>query len=146
MIRRMARRVDSGEAKLGALEREALPRAAIGREPVAFVEADDLCARAILQPHRPGRVVGMGVGDDDPADAIAAACGHGVEVAGVVRTRVDDGDLVDAHQVGVGARARHQPGVGGEDPPHERADRRRHADRQVRHVMSVRPHGEDDAI
>ena len=44
------------------------------------------------------------------------AAGDGVEVGGVVRARVDDRDLVDADQVGVGARPGHHPGVAAEDP------------------------------
>ena len=60
-------------------------------------------------------VVGVGVGAQDPADAVAAAAGDGVEVAGVVGARIDDGDLVDADEVGVRARARHHARVGRQD-------------------------------
>ena len=46
---------------------------------------------------------------------------------GVVGTGVDHDDLVDADEVGVGARAGHQPGVVGDDAPHQRAQRAGHA-------------------
>ena len=75
-------------------------------------EGQDLGAGALLEPGRAGRVVGVGVGAQDPADAIATAAGDGVEVRRVVGTRVDHRDLVDADEVGVGAGAGHDPGLG----------------------------------
>ena len=80
-----------------------------------------------LRPGGAGRVVGVGVGADDPTDAVAAATGDGVEVVGVVGPRIDDDDLVDAHEVGVGAGPGHHPGVGGDDATHQRAERAGHA-------------------
>ena len=91
-------------------------------EPVARVEGQDLGAGAGLEAGGAGRVVGVGVGADDPADAIAAAADDGVEVGVVVGPGVDHGDLVDADEVGVGAGAGHDAGVGGDDAPDQRAE------------------------
>ena len=41
------------------------------------------------RPAAPGRVVGMGVGDDDPADPARPELGQRVQMAGVVGTGVD---------------------------------------------------------
>ena len=76
-------------------------------------ERQDLGAGALLEARGAGRVVGVGVGEQDPADAVAAAAGDGVEVGVVVGPGVDDDDLVDADQVGVGARAGHHARVVG---------------------------------
>ena len=65
----------------------------------------------LLQAGRAGGVVLVGVGEQDPADAVAAAAGDGVEVGVVAGPGVDDRDLVDADQVGVGAGAGHHPRV-----------------------------------
>ena len=48
----------------------------------------------------------------------AAGGGHGVEVPGVVGTGVDDRQLFPPHQVGVGPRPGHHPGVARPDPDH----------------------------
>ena len=82
----------------------------------------------------------MGVGADDPTDAVAAAAGDGIEVAGVVGAGVDDRDLVDADQVGVGAGAGHHPRVGRHDPAHQRAQGPGHAgdERRWRRDLGVR--------
>ena len=57
-----------------------------------------------------------------------------VDVAGVVGTRIDDRDLVDADEVRVGAGAGERAGVRGDDAAHERRERARDAGRQVGHV------------
>ena len=59
---------------------------------------------------------------------------------GVVGSGVDDRDLVDADQVGVGAGAGHQPRVGGHDPTHQRAQGSGHAgdERRWRRHLVVR--------
>ena len=86
--------------------RVAVDEVAVAHQAVAVGERQDLGAGALLEAGGPRRVVGVGVGAQDPPDAAAAGRGDGVEVLGVVGTRVDDRDLVDADQVGVGARAR----------------------------------------
>ena len=85
--------------------------------PARRPEGQDLGAGALLEADGAGGVVLVGVGEQDPADAVAAAAGDGVEVGGVAGTGVDDRDLVDADQVGVGAGAGHHPRVLGHDAP-----------------------------
>ncbi len=124
MVRGVAGRVDGLEAELGRLDQRRR-RASLRStsRPSRASERQDLGAGARLQAGRTRRVVGVGVGAHDPADAIAAAAGDGVEVLGGVGTRVDHRDLVDADQVGVGARAGHHARVGRDDAPHQRAQR-----------------------
>ena len=52
------------------------PTARVGVEAVAGAEAEDLGPGARGQAGRPRRVVGVGVGDDDPADAARAQLGE----------------------------------------------------------------------
>ncbi len=94
-----------------------------------------LGAGAGLAARRRRGVVGVGVGADDPADAVAAAAGDGVEVPGVVGPGVDHHDLVDADEVGVGAGAGHLPGVGGDDAPDHGAERAGHPVHQRRPLV-----------
>ena len=65
----------------------------------------------------PGAVVGVGVGDHDPADPAAPpALGQGGQVTGVVGAGVDHRQLGRADQVGVGAGAGHHARVRRRDP------------------------------
>ena len=127
MVRRVAGRVHGAEHELGGLDHVAVGHRPVDGEAVARVEGQHLGAGAGLEAGDAGGVVGVGVGADDPADAVAAAAGDGVEVAGVVGPGIDHHDLVDADEVGVGARAGHHPRVGGHDAPHQRAQRAGHA-------------------
>ena len=71
-----------------------------GAEVLAYEERDGLeIDRALGQTGGAGRVVGVGVGARDPADAVAAAARDRVEVGVVVRARIDDHDLVDADEL-----------------------------------------------
>ena len=148
MVRGMARRVDRAQRDVADLEALAIVEHVVGLERRVLSRrcrpAEHLRAGRFLDRGSGGRMVEMRVRAEHPLDV---ADGEDLlDVRGDVGSGVDDRVILLSDDVGVGARTRHQPGVGGEDPPHERADRRRHADRQVRHVMSVRPHGEDDAI
>src|SRR5690606_18108674 len=103
---RVARRVDGGEVELGRLDDVAVGQRAVEPDLALAVpgpEPEHRGARPLAEAGRAGRVVLVGVGQQDPADAVAAAAGDGVEVGVVGRAGVDDGDLVDADQVGVGA-------------------------------------------
>ena len=119
--------MDGAEHELGGLDRVAVGERAVDLEAVARVEGEHLGAGALLQAGHAGEVVDVGVGAGDPADAVAAAAGDGVEVLGVVGPGIDHDDLVDADEVGVGAGAGHQARVVGDDAPHQRAQRAGHA-------------------
>ena len=67
-----------------------------------------------------------------PQPAMASRC------VGVVGTRVDHRDLVDADQVGVGARAGHHARVGRDDAAHQRAQGAGHARHQRRRAPAPR--------
>ena len=73
----------------------ALARGDVGREAVAGVEADQRRARPLRQAGGAGRVVLVGVGDDDRADPSGADLGDAVEVLGRVGPGVE-GDEVPA--------------------------------------------------
>jgi hypothetical protein len=122
VVRRVAGGVERGEPELGPLEHVAVRHRAVDGERVPAVEAEHLGAGALLQAGRPGRVVAVGVRAEDPPDPVATAAGDGVEVRRVVGPGIDDGDLVDADEVGVGPGAGHHPRVGRDDPPHHRAE------------------------
>ena len=124
---RVAGRVQGPETNSVASMTSPSPSGAVDLEAVAGVEGQHLGAGALLEPGGAGEVVDVGVGADDPADAVAAAAGDGVEVGGVVGAGVDDHDLVDADQVGVGARPGHEARVVGDDAAHERAQGAGHA-------------------
>ena len=123
VVRRVARRVHGLEPELGGVDGVALADATIDLEAVAVAERHHLGAGALLEAGGAGRVVRVGVGAHDPADAIAAAPDDGVEVGVVVGTGIDDHDLVDADQVGVGARPGEHARVRRQDAPSERAER-----------------------
>ena len=80
-----------------------------------------------LRPADAGGVVGVGVGADDPADAVAAAAGDGVEVRLVVGTGVDHRRSRRCRPGRCSCRAGHHPRVVGHDAAHQRAERARHA-------------------
>ena len=77
-------RVHGPEHELGGLDRVAVAEGAVDLEAVARVEGEHLGAGALLEAGHAGEVVDVGVGADDPADAVAAAAGDGVEVRRVV--------------------------------------------------------------
>ena len=63
-------------------------------------------------------MIRVGVGADDPADAIAGGVQYRVDVLRDGRARVQHRYLVIAQQVGIGTGAGHYAGVGGDQPPH----------------------------
>ncbi len=136
VVRRVAGGVDGGEAELRRLDLEAVGDHRVHDPFGVRDEGEHLGAGALLEARGAGRVVLVGVGEHDPADAVAAAAGDGIEVLVVGWARIDHRDLVDAHEVGVGAGAGHDPGVGGEDAPHQRAEGPRHAHDHLRRRRS----------
>ena len=84
-------------------------------------------ARPHLRLERPGRgrVVVVGVGDEDVAHLLAGdRGGEGLHVVGEVRPRVDDRDPAPADDVGAGAVEGEGARVPGNDPPHGHRSRR----------------------
>ena len=105
----------------------------------ALAVGEHLGARGLHQAGGARRVVGMGVGEQHPAHPLLhRRADDGVDVALVVGTGVDDRDLVDADEVGVGAGPGEGTRVGGDDPAHERRQRTRHTGGQVRHSAAPR--------
>ena len=99
-----------------------------GRQPVRLVAPPGLAPEdRRVEALSPLRVVEVGVGEQDPRHS--AALGRGPtdlrQVAGVVRTGIDDEGGILPDQVGVGARERHRPGVGSDDPDDVGPARRR---------------------
>ena len=130
VVRGVARGVQGREVELGGLDDRLVTERAV--EPdlalaLAAVERQDLGPGPLLEAHGAGRVVLVGVRQQDPADAVAAAARDRVEVLGIARAGVDHCDLVDAHEVRVGPRTRHDPRVAGDDPPHHRGQGAGHA-------------------
>ena len=69
-----------------------------------FVNASTSAPVSFTSRFGAGRVVGVRVREQHPADALAhRRADDGVDVAGVVGAGVDHRDLVDADEVGVGA-------------------------------------------
>ena len=72
VVGRVTGSVDDLEPELGAFDAVAIADGAVGRDDrVALREGDDLGAGRLHQPLGAGRVVGMGVREEHPADALA---------------------------------------------------------------------------
>ena len=132
VVGRVAGRVDGGEGEARTLDTIAVGETTVGLEAVARREPQHLGAGTGLQAGRARGVVGVGVRREDPADAVPATCGDGVEVGGFVGPGVYDRDLVDADEVGVRARPGHHPRVRRQDAAHHRAQRARDPHNEVR--------------
>ncbi len=135
----MTRGVQHFEAELRALDRVAFADDAIGNDRRVLVDAlavrEHFRARGLHQPCGSGPMIRMGVGQDDPADALAHRGAHdGVDVALIVGPGIDDGDLVDPHQIGVGTGAGERPGVGRHDPANQGRQRTRDTGGEVGHL------------
>ena len=127
VVGRVPRGVQSPQHELRRLDQIALAERSIDGQPIARVERHHLGTGALLEAGDAGGVVAMRVRAGDPADAVAAAPGDGIEVGGVVGPGIDHHDLVDPHQVGVRARTGHRTRIVGHDAPHERAQGAGHA-------------------
>ena len=107
----------------------------------ALAEGQHLGAGGLRQARGPGRVVGVRVGEQHPAHALLhRRADDGVDVALVVGTGIDHRDLVDADEVGVGARAGEGPRVGRDDAAHERRERAGHPGSEIGHVSRACRH------
>ena len=135
MVGRVTGRMDDLEPELGALDAVAVANRSVGcHDRVTLGERDDLGAGRLHEPLGAGRVVGMGVRKEHPADAFAhRRADDGVDVLLRVGAGVDHGDLVDAHEVRVRAGTRHRARVRGDDAAHERRQRAGDARRHVGH-------------
>ena len=114
-------------------------------EPVAVGEREHLRAGPLLQAGDAGRVVGVGVRGEDPADAVAAAAGDDVEVPVVGRP----GSITAISSMptryvfvpgpvmwpGFGARIRRTSGLSGAGDPGGQRAPRRVLDVRVGHLM-----------
>ncbi len=128
VIRGMARRVQGTQREVaarvaaGAAQGPALAGALVGREALGRAEADDPGPGGGGQGGGARGVVDVGVGHHDGVDG-PERCGGGQDGGGVRivgRAGVDHHRVDLAHQVGVGAGARHEAGVGGGQPEHAR--------------------------
>ena len=120
----------TSEPELRAFDRVALADDAVGHDVGVLVEAlavgEHLGAGGLHQPRGAGRMVRVRVREQHPAHPFShRRADDGVDVALVVGSGVDDRDLVDPHEVGVGARTGERAGVRGDDAAHERRQRAR---------------------
>ncbi|MEZ5207214.1 MAG: hypothetical protein R2690_09635 [Acidimicrobiales bacterium] len=113
--------VDRPHAELGGGDGVAVGELAVGLHAALGREGQDLGAGAGLERLGAGGVVRVVMGEGDPADAITAAADDGLEVRLVLDGRVDHDHLVDADEVGVGARTGEHVGVGRHDASHHGA-------------------------
>src|SRR5690606_3344846 len=111
VVRRVARRVDGPEGELGPFDGVAVHQVPVAHQAVPVVEGQDLGTGALLEPRCTGRVVRVGVGAEDPADAVATRGRYGIEVGFVGGAGVDHCDLVYADHVAVGAGSGHDARV-----------------------------------
>src|SRR5439155_8930263 len=111
VIRGVTRSVEHLETELGALDRIAFADDSARRHRYILLrKGQHLGARLLHEPGDAGRVIGVRMGQQDPAHPfLHRRADDGVDVVTVVRTRVDDRDFVDAYEVGVGARAGERP-------------------------------------
>ena len=148
MVRGVAGRVHGGEGPARALDRFAVLQLAVGGEVAvaAFLHlgallmaaaamgaaTPDRRAGALLQRPGEGRVVDMGVGDEDMGDGVAAERRHqGVEMAVDHRPGIDHGHLAVADDIGAGAVKGESAGIGRHDAP----DQRRNVDAFARRLV-----------
>ena len=136
MVRGMAWRVNGGQRIALALQHIAFPHFNIRRigQIVACVRAAGgmihnlrmgrtaayVCASERLQRARGGRMIAVGVGDENMGDAFALRGGEqGRQMIGVFRTGVDHGHLASAHDIGAGSREGERRGIGRDNAAHE---------------------------
>jgi hypothetical protein len=119
VVRRVTRGVQGTQREARAGELEAVPCEESRLEAVASAEADHLGPRAGRQPAGTRGVVRTDVGDGDPTDTARPEVGNGVEMAGVVRPRVDHHQLGRADDIRVGPRTGHHRGIGGGGAGHQ---------------------------
>ena len=67
-------------------------------------------------------MVFVGIGDENPPDELAATADDGIEVTLVVRTWIDNSDLIDADHVGIGAEASTGTGIHRKNTTSHRAE------------------------
>ncbi len=123
VVRGMPGGVDGPEGQARAPELKAVGDGPVGREPVTGGIAQARRSGSVSQAGCPRSVVGVGMGHEDPADPSTAGVRHSIEVGGIVWSRIDDGELVGAQQVCVGAGTGHHAGVGRGDAHHPRCHR-----------------------
>ena len=126
--------VDGVDGELAGFEAVAVAEQPVGSERgvVGFevdmvvrgrrTEGEHLGAGCLLQADRKRRVVDVGVGDEDPAQPVAGRLQQSGQMVVVVGPGVDEGQAFVAEQVGVGPRAGHEAGIGGDDPGHPRGN------------------------
>ena len=77
----------------------------------------------LLQQPRGGRMVAMGMGDEDRRDRLALQpVEQGLDMGGQVGAGVDDRHLAFADHIGAGAGEGERPGIGRDDAPDQRRD------------------------
>ena len=100
-------------------------------------ERQYLGAGGVAQPSRQGRVIEVGMGDENPPQPVSGSLEQGGQVGVVVRAGIHQYQAVVAEQVGVCARAGHKAGVRSDDSP----DARCYIDEPAR-LQMIGPDGE----